>query len=194
MIGRNIAGDEEPLRMPHTIRPSSFASSLMDKSLKSIHALVPVFLVTSIGASTSNWRRLGVLRSQSFGATAVLAFIAGTVGCSTAGPPRTVSSSSPELKAHCRELYGLWMRYNSRDHNHSGEQAQAELALSDCQRGYFDTGLAELEHLLREDEIPFPQRRDESASRRPSPSARTTWTVEAAKPMCSSGIGVGDPS
>lgn len=138
--------------------------------------------------------RMAVLRSHFFGATAAFAFILGTAGCSTAGLLGPASAPSPEVAVRCRELYGLWMRYNSRDHNLSGEHAQAELALSNCQRGDVDTGLVELEHLLQEDEIPFQRRRDESASKRPSPSARTTWAPEAVRPMRSSDVRVGDPS
>lgn len=83
-------------------------------------------------------------------AIAALVFIT-VSGCSTAG------SQSPELMARCTKLYMLWGRY---EHNlvlhHTGQRAQAELALYDCENGRFDAGITELERVLRRGLIPIP--------------------------------------
>ncbi|MBS0523759.1 MAG: hypothetical protein JSS04_08995 [Proteobacteria bacterium] len=49
------------------------------------------------------------------------------------------------------------MRYETANcPNQTGQRAQAEWALSRCQAGDFDRGLAELERLLRRDLISLP--------------------------------------
>jgi hypothetical protein len=59
--------------------------------------------------------------------------------------------------ARCRQLYGLWSRYESQGIiNSSSQDTKAELALGDCQKGHFDTGIAEFEQLLRTDRITLP--------------------------------------
>lgn len=65
---------------------------------------------------------------------------------------------SPELFARCVEMHRLWTRYET-EHcpNTTGQRAQAEWALSRCQVGDYDRGLAELERLLRRNLIPVPK-------------------------------------
>lgn len=75
-------------------------------------------------------------------------------GCETEG------SKSPELMDRCYQMYRLWARYESSNGvNHNGQRARAELALYDCQRGYFDRGFQELERILRRDLIPIPPKK-----------------------------------
>ena len=65
--------------------------------------------------------------------------------------------ASPKLLAECRQLYGLWTRYEQDPvFLHTGERAQAELALYDCQQGKYETGIAELQELLQHGGFHFP--------------------------------------
>lgn len=72
-------------------------------------------------------------------------------GC-TSTPP-----ASPRLLARCTQLYMLWFRYEQHTtFHHTGQQAQAELALDDCKQGRYDDGLQQLEKMLRRGQVPIP--------------------------------------
>lgn len=70
----------------------------------------------------------------------------------TSTPP-----ASPRLMARCGQFYALWFRYEQHvTFHHSGQRAQAELALDDCQHGRYDAGLRQLEKMLRRGLLPIP--------------------------------------
>jgi hypothetical protein len=61
-----------------------------------------------------------------------------------ASPP-----SSPELLAQCTKLYEFWIRYEPDPVSfHSRQRVQAELALVDCQKGRYKTGVGTLKARL----------------------------------------------
>jgi hypothetical protein len=65
--------------------------------------------------------------------------------------------SSQDRFKRCLEMHQRWTRYETANcPNQTGQRAQAEWALSRCQVGDFDRGLAELERLLRRNLIPLP--------------------------------------
>lgn len=79
------------------------------------------------------------------------ALVATATACTSAPP------ASPELMARCTQLYMLWARYEQHiTFHHTGQRARAELALEDCRYGRYETGLQELEKLLRRGRIPIP--------------------------------------
>jgi hypothetical protein len=70
----------------------------------------------------------------------------------SAAPSQSQSQSaslppSSSQMAHCSHVYGLWLRYLQAFVDHTGERARAELMLSNCQHGRYDT--AELEEILK---------------------------------------------
>lgn len=70
----------------------------------------------------------------------------------TSTPP-----ASPRLMARCTQFYALWFRYEQHiTFHHTGQKAQADLALDDCQHGRYDAGLQQLEKMLRRGLIPIP--------------------------------------
>jgi hypothetical protein len=74
---------------------------------------------------------------------------------------------SPQPLGRCYQLYALWQRYET-EHcpNTTGQRAQADWGLYQCQIGNFDNGFRELARLLHRDLIPVP------GSLRPSDRAR----------------------
>ncbi len=84
-------------------------------------------------------------------ARAAVIAILGAASCTAAGP------RSPELMARCAQMHALWARY-AQDYVQfqSGQRAQAEVALHQCQNGHYDRGLRELERLLRRESIAVP--------------------------------------
>jgi hypothetical protein len=82
---------------------------------------------------------------------ALVALVALASACSSAPPP------SPKLIARCTQLYALWFRYEQHPtYHHTGQRARAELALYDCQNGNYESGIQELERLLRRGRLPIP--------------------------------------
>jgi hypothetical protein len=103
-------------------------------------------------------------RSQLFGSAVVLSLVVAAAGCTTpiakddpASAELAEGSQAPaDLMARCKRLYGVWARYQQPNVMvQSSQGALAEGSLTDCQHGHFDTGIAELEHLLKNDRIPF---------------------------------------
>lgn len=82
---------------------------------------------------------------------AAATIVIASAGCTSAPP------ASPRLLARCTQLYVLWFRYEQHiTFHHTGQQAQAELALNDCQQGRYDAGLQQLEKMLRRGRVPIP--------------------------------------
>ena len=68
-----------------------------------------------------------------------------------------VPSTSPRLMARCTMLYGLWFRYEQHPtYHHTGQRAQAELALYRCQSGEYDEAIPVLERMLKRGRILLP--------------------------------------
>jgi len=82
---------------------------------------------------------------------AAATIVIASAGC-TSTPP-----ASPRLLARCTQLYVLWFRYEQHTtFHHTGQQAQAELALDDCKQGRYDAGLQQLEKMLRRGQVLMP--------------------------------------
>jgi hypothetical protein len=82
---------------------------------------------------------------------AAAAIVIASAGC-TSTPP-----AWPRLLARCTQLYALWFRYEQHTtFHHTGQQAQAELALDDCKQGRYDAGLQQLEKMLRRGQVLIP--------------------------------------
>jgi len=88
--------------------------------------------------------------------SASLFLAAGTIVISSVGCTPT-PPAPPRLLARCTQLFVLWFRYEQHiTFHHTGQQAQAELALNDCQQGRYDAGLQQLEKMLRRGRVPIP--------------------------------------
>jgi hypothetical protein len=84
-------------------------------------------------------------------AACVVSAAAATASASTPPP-------SPKLMARCAELYRLWWNYDEDPvFFHSGERAQAELALYRCQEGRYEEGIPPLEKLLQNSRFLVPR-------------------------------------
>jgi hypothetical protein len=67
-----------------------------------------------------------------------------------------ITATPADMMARCKRLYGMWARYQPPDFMmQSSRGALAQGGLADCQSGHYDTGIAELEQLLKDDRIPF---------------------------------------
>ena len=83
--------------------------------------------------------------------TAILVGMLLIAAAAAAEPP------SQDRLSRCLAMHRLWTRYETANcPNQTGQRAQAEWALSRCQAGDLDRGLAELERLLRRNLIPLP--------------------------------------
>ncbi len=81
---------------------------------------------------------------------AAATIVIASAGCMS--PP-----ASTRLLARCTQLYALWFRYEQHTtFHHTGQQAQAELALDDCKQGRYDAGLQQLEKMLRRGQVLVP--------------------------------------
>jgi hypothetical protein len=103
-------------------------------------------------------------RSQLVGSAVLFSLMLAMAGCTTpisnndpASAELAEGSQAPaDLMARCKRLYGMWARYQQPNVMvQSSQGALAEGGLTDCQHGHFDTGIAELEHLLKNERIPF---------------------------------------
>ena len=73
------------------------------------------------------------------------------------GAHAAVASTSPKLMARCTTLYGLWFRYEQHPiYHHTGQRAQAELALYGCENGEYNDGIQVLERMLRRARFSLP--------------------------------------
>ena len=74
------------------------------------------------------------------------------VAACTSAPP-----ASSQLLARCVRLQMLWVRYEPvLTLFHTGQKAQVELAMMDCQNGQYEAGIQALEKILRSGKIPVP--------------------------------------
>ena len=84
-------------------------------------------------------------------AACIVSAAAATAWAATPSPP-------PGLVARCAELYRLWWNYDEDPvFFHTGERAQAELALYRCQEGRYEEGIPPLEKLLQNSRFPVPR-------------------------------------
>jgi hypothetical protein len=84
-------------------------------------------------------------------ACALAAAAAASTVCAATPPP------SPKLMARCTELYTVWWTYEQDPvFLHTGERAQAELAVYDCQRGRYEEGIRTLNGVLQHGGFRFP--------------------------------------
>ena len=75
-----------------------------------------------------------------------------------AAAPASAASPAPGLMSRCAEPYQLWWAYEEDPvFFHTGERAQAELALYRCQDGRYEEGIPELETILRNNRFPVPR-------------------------------------
>ncbi len=72
----NTAADKTMSRMPRTIWMLGFVSLLMDTSSELIHALLPIFLVTTLGASTL---AVGIIEGVAEAATSITKLFSGVI-------------------------------------------------------------------------------------------------------------------
>ena len=79
----------------------------------------------------------------------------------------TMPTSASGQLARCSELYGTWWNYEQDPvFFHTGERAQAEFALYECQQGKSDEGVHTLKDLLRHGRFTF---REEQRATSPAP-------------------------
>lgn len=91
----------------------------------------------------------GVRSSSRLAAAIAFGFV---VAACTSAPP-----ASPELMARCQKLQMLWVRYEPvLTLIHTGQKAQVELAMMDCQQGRYEAGIQELERILKRGKISIP--------------------------------------
>lgn len=76
MDGPDTAADKATSRMPRTIWMLGFVSLLMDTSSELIHALLPIFLVTTLGASTLT---VGIIEGIAEAATSITKVFSGVI-------------------------------------------------------------------------------------------------------------------
>ena len=83
--------------------------------------------------------------------------IAGIACVVTVSAYASAPSDSGQL-ARCSQLYGTWWNYEQDPvFFHTGERAQAEFALYECQQGKSDEGVHTLKDLLRHGRFTFPE-------------------------------------
>lgn len=85
---------------------------------------------------------------------AMVALVIAAAAC-TSVPP-----ASPQLMERCVQLQMLWVRYEPvLTLIHTGQKAQVELAMMDCQNGRYEEGIQVLERVLHRGRIAIPQAR-----------------------------------
>ena len=87
----------------------------------------------------------------------VLRLVVVTVLLAFGSSAHAAAVSSSQLLARCTKLYGLWFRYEQHPtYHHTGQRAQAELALYGCENGENGDGIQVLEKMLRRGHLPIP--------------------------------------
>jgi hypothetical protein len=76
MIEPNVAANQATPRMPRTIWMLGFVSLLMDTSSELIHALLPIFLVTTLGASALT---VGIIEGFAEATTSITKIFSGVI-------------------------------------------------------------------------------------------------------------------
>ena len=76
------------------------------------------------------------------------------VGSQSSEPALLAQAASDDTMARCQQLFGVWARYNGA--SGYAKQISADMALEDCRKGHFDTGVAELKRVLERAGITVP--------------------------------------
>jgi hypothetical protein len=76
------------------------------------------------------------------------------VGSPSSEPSFLAQASSDNTMARCSQLFGIWARYNGV--SGYSKQVTADMALEDCRKGHYDTGVAELTRVLQRAGITVP--------------------------------------
>ena len=76
------------------------------------------------------------------------------VGSPSSEPTFLAQASSEDNLARCQQLFGIWARYNGA--SSYSKQITADMALEDCRKGNFGTGVAELKRVLQRAGITVP--------------------------------------
>jgi len=76
------------------------------------------------------------------------------VGSGSSEPTFLAQAASDDTMARCQQLFGVWARYNGA--SGYSKQITADMALEDCRKGHFDTGVAELKRVLERAGITVP--------------------------------------
>jgi len=83
---------------------------------------------------------------------------AGPVSADTPSSERTLlaqtsQASTEDTMARCQQLFGLWSRHNTDGY---AKPLDARMALEDCQKGNYASGVASLKRALERAQIPVP--------------------------------------
>jgi len=116
-------------------------------------------------ASCSNFLRAGAALSSVIVAIGFVGNVAANplsvdarsterVGSLPSEPTFLAQASSDNNMARCQQLFGIWSRYNGV--SGYSKQVSADMALEDCRKGHFDTGVAELTRVLQRAGITVP--------------------------------------
>jgi hypothetical protein len=94
----------------------------------------------------------------------------GTKSAATVNSPsseRTLlaQASGEETMARCQQLFGLWSRHNTDGY---AKPLDARMAMEDCQKGNYASGVATLKRALERAQIPIPPT-DSGVAETPAP-------------------------
>ena len=96
--------------------------------------------------------RPGFLSVATILASAIVAM--GNVGPAAAdSPARTTQDPTEATMARCQQLAGLWSRHNTTGY---AKPLEVDLALEDCRKGNYASGVASLKRALDRAQIPVP--------------------------------------
>src|SRR4030095_12086221 len=83
------------------------------------------------------------------------------------GPEHTLlaQAASEDTMARCQQLFGLWSRHNTDGY---AKPLDARMAMEDCQKGNYASGVATLKRALERAQIPIPPT-DSGVAETPAP-------------------------
>jgi hypothetical protein len=104
--------------------------------------------------TTSNFLHVAAILSSAI----VAIGYAGPVSADTPSSERTLlaqtsQASTEDTMARCQQLFGLWSRHNTDGY---AKPLDARMALEDCQKGNYASGVATLKRALERAQIPVP--------------------------------------
>jgi hypothetical protein len=102
--------------------------------------------------TTSNFLHVAAILSSAIVATGY----AGPVSADPRSvPERTLlaQAASEDTMARCQQLFGLWSRHNTDGY---AKPLDARMAMEDCQKGNYASGVASLKRALERAQIPVP--------------------------------------
>jgi hypothetical protein len=78
-----------------------------------------------------------------------------SVGARPPAPERTLlaQASGEDTMARCQQLFSLWSRHNTDGY---AKPLEPRMAMEDCQKGNYATGVASLKRALERSRIPIP--------------------------------------